>query len=270
MKRTPSRTQRQTQSLFNDFFVVEVEVKEEEEEEDLTRNSITINCQATTTVASSSSIPALRCDFSWLYNQEDADDKSIISSTISAMSTIETATSFYPVVFTTPGAAATVAAAAAAATPSSTITSSINNPQATLSNSSNSSIPDPSSSSHFSPGLKAGIGVSVSLCSIALAALLVLLYRSHRKQAHASLNAHDARARLSRHDDGFVPLDSRAGEVETKNDDSPGALSPKLRGSALIAKDSWTLPEDEIVADTSGIHELAGRKTPETLVGRGA
>ena len=239
----------------------------------MTRGSITINCQATTTVASSGSIPALRCDFSWLYNQEDADDKSIISSTISATSTIETATSFYSVIFTTPGAAATVAAAAAAATPSSTITSSINNLQATLSNSSDSSIPHPSSSSHFSPGLKAGIGVSVSLCSIALAALLVLLYRSHRshrKHAHASLNAHEAHARLSTRDEGFVPLDSRAGEVETKNDDSPGALSPKLRGSALIAKDSWTLPEDEIVADTSGIHELAGRKTPETLVGQGA
>ena len=83
-----------------------------------------------------------------------------------------------------------------------------------------------------------------------MTALFVFLYRTHRKRTHAHINPQDALAHIDTHnahahpntnDEAFSPSDSYASGFETKN-------------------------EEDIVADTSGLHELEARKTPEKFV----
>ena len=206
--------------------------------------------QSITASARSSNIPALSCDYTWLYNQEDADDKSIIRSTITATSTLETATSVYPVIFTVPGTAATVAATAAAATPSNPLQASLPNLSNSSTNLSNSTFSNNSSSDPLSIGSIIGIGIGVAFSWIALVFLVVFLFRTLRKRIQARLHTQDAHVRLNSQDDhafsntndeAFSPSDSYVSGFETKKN-------------------------EDIVADTSGLHELDARKTPENFV----
>lgn len=191
-------------------------------------HSVTIECSNTDTAT---------CTYYYLYNKESTTDASIISSTLVSRSFAELNTASYPMIFTSPGAAA---AATAAATPSTTLAASTTNPAkptpTPLTNSSSSSsspsstTTSPSAKTTLTPASKAGLGIGVSLGSILLASLALLLYRLHRK--------HHRHPRLRTSDGGFVP---------------PGAF----------AGESTERKREDVVADTSGVHEMEGRMTPE-------
>ncbi|CAF9942897.1 MAG: hypothetical protein ALECFALPRED_010205 [Alectoria fallacina] len=131
--------------------------------------TITINCGPL-------SPQAQYCETSSLYNNEDYDDKSIISSTIVTQTATVLETSLYPVVFTA------AAAATAAATPSNALASSTNPATPTPTASSGASESTPTAQhAGLSSGAKAGIGIGVAVGVFALAGIALALYR-HRKR----------------------------------------------------------------------------------------
>lgn len=186
---------------------------------------MTINCDPLNTASWA------RCVTTTLYNNEDADDKSIISSTIVTQQSTVHESSLYPVIFTAPG----LAAAAAAATPQDTLAPSTT---ATLPPTTPTTSPTAAPSpTHpppaLTPGAKAGLGVGVPLGVLALAGLGLLLLRGHVK--------HREHARLSQ-TEHLVALPA-GGEVSEY-----GAAGKGGGGDAPAA-------------DVGGVYEMQGRRS---------
>ncbi|KAL9064798.1 MAG: hypothetical protein Q9161_008653 [Pseudevernia consocians] len=195
----------------------------------LKHNSLTVNCAPLNTNNTAN------CAWTSLYNNENANDKSIISSTIVTGSSTSPESSLYTVIFTVPGAAA------AAATPLNPTASPTNTnpvaPKTTASDPPTSPSPSPSPSTAttnppaahagLSPGSKAGIGVGVPLGVCALSGL-ALLFHLHRR--------HQRRSRLSQ-TENLMPYEV-CSPVEFERKDNVAA------------------------AENGGVYEMPGRQSP--------